>query len=197
MSRAAFDRLLVAVGDLFEEYPVLAAFDAFPEDLEWSGLPPEPLEMASQVAGWHVDGTSPVHEFHQSVQSVAPEANWRQTYSEAEVGADFLANYGYFELYGPTGHFHCGSARAFVAYWGAGLTYDWHHHAAEELYFVVSGAAVFQCKGKADATLTRGMTRRHDVWQRHAMKTRDRAILTFVLWRGEGLEQPPKLYADL
>ena len=99
----------------------------------------------------------------------------------------FLDNYGYFELIGPTGHFHSDKCNAYIAYWGPGLYYPAHHHASEELYFLLSGAAIFESDGDSAATL--GPTEQcfHASHQPHAVTTTDSAILTLVLWHDSDL----------
>lgn len=193
MSRAAFDALLASVADLFEARPILQNFAPFPTSLSWAGLSYKPVPAAALVAAWDCEGDGPEDAVHRAAQGVVPHADWRQTYTEAEVGRRFLDTYGYFEIYGPSGHYHCENARGFVAYWGAGLSYDWHDHLAEELYFVLSGSALFQTEGEPDAVLSRGGTRQHAPNQPHAMKTQDEAVLVFVPWRGDGLSGLPKM----
>lgn len=127
---------------------------------------------------------------------MTPYAHWTRTYTEAEVGAHFLRHYGYFELVGPTGHYIDERTRAYVAYWGAGLDYDWHSHQAEELYFVVSGSGHFRSEGDDDAKLGRGGVRTHRSNQRHALRIEQDPILTFVLWRGPGLTELPVMAKD-
>ncbi|MEO1026320.1 MAG: dimethylsulfonioproprionate lyase family protein, partial [Pseudomonadota bacterium] len=143
MSRAAFDALLASIAVLFEQRAELSAFATFPDQVVWSGLAANLVPAAGQVAAWPSGDDCPEADVHQAVQAVASSAEWRQSYTETEVGKRFLETYGYFELYGPSGHFQCENARGFIAYWGPGLTYDWHDHLAEELYFVLSGAALF------------------------------------------------------
>lgn len=196
MSKLAFDALLASVALLFEQRADLRNFASFPDQLVWSGLAANWVPAAGLIAAWPCGEDGPETDVHQAVQAVASSAEWRQSYTEAEVGKRFLETYGYFELYGPSGHYHCNNARGFVAYWGPGLTYDWHDHVAEELYFVLSGSALFQSEGAADAVLTRGGTRQHMSKQPHAMQTQDDAILVFVPWRGDGLDGLPKLRAS-
>ena len=113
--------------------------------------------------------------------------NWQFIYTEEEVGRHFLDNYAYFELIGPIGHFQSDQCCAFIGYWGPGLFYPAHHHASEELYFVLAGYALFVSDGDGPATLGPAAHRFHASHQSHAMTTTDSAILTLVLWRGPDL----------
>ena len=67
------------------------------------------------------------------------------------------------------------------------LYYPAHHHASEELYFVLSGAAMFESDGDAAARLGPTEHRFHASHQPHAMTTTDSAILTLALWRDPDL----------
>ena len=87
-----------------------------------------------------------------------------------------------------------GILRGYVAYWGAGLNYDWHSHQAEELYLTLAGGAVFRVDGN-EAFVGSNETRHHESWQSHAMTTTEQPILTFVLWRGDGMGDLPRMDA--
>ena len=191
--RAVFDRLLAALRCLYDECEAMQAFAPWPGDLEWVEREPANLPVASHVGDWPETGSDTAATVHRAMSEAAANAEWRLTYTEEEVGAHFLENYGYFELFGPDGHYRTRESRAFVAYWGPGLFYDWHHHEAEELYVIVSGSGHFHLDGATDAVLKRGDTRLHGSWQKHAMTTGEEPILTFVLWRGAGLEGLPKM----
>ncbi|WP_166416872.1 dimethylsulfonioproprionate lyase family protein [Cochlodiniinecator piscidefendens] len=126
--------------------------------------------------------------------AAAEDVEWRLTYSEEEVGADFLSRFGWFELAGPhEGHFITDETRMTVGYWGPNLHYPWHLHEPEELYFIVSGEAMFEVEGQAPKLLRAGDTAFHGANQPHAMTTHDSGLLAFVLWRGAGLADPPRM----
>ncbi len=133
-----------------------------------------------------------------AILASADDIEWRRTYTEQEVGADFMRRYGYFELLGPSGHFFDQSTRAFIGYWGTGLHYPWHAHQAEELYFVIAGSAEFAV---SEERCHRGVgdTQLHTANQPHAMTTAKdgHGILTFVMWRGDGLDGLPAMTPDV
>ena len=142
MTGDALDLAFAEASVLVAEEPLLSNFAPLPPADRAIKVPrPIPaIPLIEAQSGGHSPRTAP---FHAAVRDAARLADWYQTYTEAEVGADFLARYGWFELVGPTGHFRANDVRAYVAYWGEGLTYDWHVHEAEELYFVVGGEAEF------------------------------------------------------
>ncbi|MES0812244.1 dimethylsulfonioproprionate lyase family protein [Roseibium sp. SCPC15] len=193
MSRDAFDRLLTAVRTIYESDAELGAFAPWPSQLDWAEIEAENLPVARHVGGWLENDSSAMAELHQAIAAAAPKAAWRLTYTEEEVGAHFLENYGYFELFGPSGHFRTEEGRVYIAYWGPELFYDWHHHEAEELYVIVSGLGEFHRQDGMTAVLGRGATRFHQAWQRHAMTTRNEGILTLIFWRGSGLSGLPHM----
>ena len=66
----------------------------------------------------------------------------------------FLEKYGYFELFGPTGHFLTNKMSLYVIFFDTENFYTWHNHEAEELYFVLSGSAKFESKADESEILT-------------------------------------------
>jgi hypothetical protein len=56
-------------------------------------------------------------------------------------------------LIGSTSHFRSHQCNAYVVYWGPDLFYPAHCHEAEELYFVISGKAIFAADGTAPKEL--------------------------------------------
>lgn len=193
MTQAVFDCLLASVSALYQGSEALQAFVPWQQRLDWQPREPVHIPAADLVGNWLDAGTPETMPLHNAVAQAARHVDWRQTYTEDEVGAHFLANYGYFELFGPDGHFRTPEARAYIAYWGPKLYYDWHCHEAEELYVVLSGEALFHIDGGPDLLLRPGDTRLHGSWQSHAMTTLEQPILTLVLWRGAGLEGLPEM----
>lgn len=174
---------------------------ANPQLIEFAGWPyartqakPARRIPAAQIlrdwAGGHIEATVALHN---AVRGIADHAEWQQTYSEEEVGADFLNRYGWFELVGPNGHFRSDEIRAYIAYWGENLYYPWHLHEAEELYFIIAGQALFEAEGLPAQVLGPGDIRLHASNQPHAMTTTDSPVLALVLWRGAGLTGVPRM----
>ena len=188
------DDVLEAARLVHQAHPDLAAFGAWPDDLTPTGLQPAPIPATDLVRDFAEDVGEPTRDLVAAIKATAHLAQWKLTYTEEEVGADFLNRFGYYELFGPTGHFHSTQLRGYVAYWGAGLNYDWHSHQAEELYLTLAGGAVFRVDGN-EAFVGPNETRHHESWQSHAMTTTEQPILTFVLWRGDGMGDLPRMDA--
>ncbi|MFY9210822.1 MAG: dimethylsulfonioproprionate lyase family protein [Aestuariivita sp.] len=192
MTAEAFDHFYAVATGLVAAEPELMEFAGWPA-ITFVEKAHTPLPVVEILAEYDLDHTGASAELHRAVQAVAGYADWQQTYTEQEVGADFLARYGYFELIGPSGHFQSDQIRAYIAYWGHGLVYDWHLHEAEELYYIVSGSALFQAQGVESKVLGPGDIRTHGSNQPHAMTTTDSPVLTLVLWRGAGLTGLPRM----
>lgn len=188
------DDVLEAARQLHQSHPEMAAFAPWPDDLKPANLQPAHIPAIDQVAGFDLETTDATRDLIAAIKATSHLGHWKQTYTEEEVGADFLNRYGYYELFGPGGHFHSTQLRGYVGYWGAGLTYDWHSHQAEEIYLVLEGAALFKIEGN-ETHIGPNQTRQHSSWQSHAMITTDQPILTFVLWRGEGMGGLPLMGA--
>lgn len=184
--RQVFEALLTQARIAHESSAELGEFAKWPRDLKYVDIAPALVPATRQMSLWQ-----PESALHSAIQAVVPYADWKQTYTEEEVGFGFLQDYGYLELYGPYGHFYSKTARAFIAYWGQGLYYPAHHHAAEELYFIVSGSATFDAEGLETVRLMPGQTRHHKPNQLHSMTTKDSPVLTYILWKGDGIDGLP------
>ncbi|MEL6958004.1 MAG: dimethylsulfonioproprionate lyase family protein [Pseudomonadota bacterium] len=188
-------RLLSAVQKLHEATPELSRYAPWPDDLSDQQIMPVPCPAGQSLGVQSLPGTRQTAPVIKALRCAAPEMEWRQTYSEAEVGARFLETYGYVELFGPNGHFRSSKLRGYIGYWGPDLTYDWHAHEAEELYFTLSGKAVFSAHGAPNVMMSVGTARAHETNQPHLMITLDRPFLAYVLWRGAGLDGRPRMSA--
>jgi hypothetical protein len=123
------------------------------------------------------------------IARAAPSMNWHQTYTEADVGAEFLRNYGYSEIIGTSGpvpseHIACG-----FLILGPRTHYPLHQHEAEEVYIPLSGTAAWK-KGDGDwHERTPGTVIHHASNEPHAMRTDASAFLGLYLWRSADLRQ--------
>lgn len=191
MTRELFDFAVAELHKLYAGLPGLAEFHPLPEMMVWADLKP------STVAGTQVflkdpgrasDVTAPLV---QSLLALADHAKWNHSYTEDEVGAAFLANYGWFELIGPHGHFRSDRSRIMFGYWGSGLWYDWHHHQSAELYVTLAGGATFLTEGRDPRNCVPGDIHEHKPMQNHAMQVNKDPIFAMAVWKGDGLTGPP------
>jgi mannose-6-phosphate isomerase-like protein (cupin superfamily) len=193
MTRPLFDEVMDAAQEMHSQVPDIRTFVDWPQDLSFANKPPRILPSVAQVIANPGSVTPQTQRLRDALVALAPHAEWRHTYTADQVGQHFLDHFGWFELAGPQGHYICHSTRITVGYWGAGLDYGWHEHAAEELYTIVSGRGRFLAQGDAPADLGPGDIRFHKSLQRHAMTTGQDPILTLVYWRGDGLADDPKM----
>jgi mannose-6-phosphate isomerase-like protein (cupin superfamily) len=192
----ALHAALKAAEALHRSTPELQEFAPWPDDLRDTDFTPHTIPATELVANCTAPDTEATRAFIEAIKALAPHAAWKRTYTEDEVGAEFLSRYGYFELYGPTGMARSDSARAYVGYWGENLVYDWHHHEAEALYFTLAGAATFMAENEDSAFVTPGQSRQHTSHQPHAMATGAGPILTYIVWRGPGMDGLPMMRVD-
>jgi mannose-6-phosphate isomerase-like protein (cupin superfamily) len=176
--------------------PDLRDFAPWPEDLQVTDVTPNLIPATQHVVDCTAPTSDQTADFVNAIKALAPHASWKRTYTEEEVGAEFLSRYGYFELYGPTGMAKSESCRAYVGYWGENLVYDWHHHEAEEMYFALAGAATFMTEENDAVFVTPGQTQMHTSNQPHAMATGAGPILTYIVWRGPGLAGLPQMRVE-
>lgn len=185
--RRNFDKLLVEVRNIVTRTPALQAFAPVPDDLEFVTREPAREVFANSLQGKLPPAIAPLQALVTATEAVLESAQWRATYTKEELGQDFIDRYGYFELYGPEGHYISHQSRAFLGYWGAGLHYPSHCHLAEEIYCVAAGQALFGVDDADGQVIEAGHTRQHSSNQSHWMTTEDSAVLCLVLWRGPGL----------
>jgi len=192
---ADFGNLLAAIENLVLATPVLHEFSPWTGGYEYRNLPVQDIPAIALIENLAANGTALIAPVVAALRSVAKYGHWQQTYSEIEVGKDFLDRYGWLEVVGPSGHYHSDTQRIYLSYWGERLHYAWHLHEAEELYFILAGGAAFEAEGLPPVYLSPGQSRHHLPHQPHAMTTLHEPILALILWRGPGLDGSPTLSA--
>ena len=183
----SLELILESTRKVHKENSELREFVAWPDDLVKVDQPCEKIPATELVSKFELRGTEKTQNLIEIIKENTSLVNWQRTYKEEEVGSDFLNRYGYYELIGPEGHYHSNKIRGFIAYWGEELTYDWHSHEAEEIYFILAGSGLFRTK-EGEKILKANETCFHKSWQSHSMVTFSEPILTFVLWRGKGMD---------
>lgn len=192
------DRLLGAAKAYYQAHAQLQRFVPWPSDLQSVLRAPILKPGCAHLKRDFPPNThrTPGGALLDAVYPVEHLLEWRTTYTEAEVGADYLARSAWFELIGPNGHFQSNECIAFIAYWGAGLTYPWHKHEAEEIYTIAAGEACLKVDAKPDLRARCGDHRLHASWQPHALTTPNGPVVTFCMWRGAGLNEEPIVIRD-
>ena len=123
------------------------------------------------------------------------ELKWNTTYSENEVGPDFIKRYGWFDLIGPNGPFLINSIRIMIGYWGENLDYQMHWHEAEEAYVPLAGSALFWSENKGKKIATVGDIVIHKSNEKHWTKMTNGFLLALAIWKGTNLSVNPTIYS--
>ena len=191
----AMDDLLSAVERVYRATPALVQFSPWPSKMEKSGLAFRDKPCRSLIESFDEPGNDLTEPVVDAIRKAADLAHWTQTYTEEEVGRDFLNRYGYFEIFGPTptAHFYTDELRGYVGYWDHSLDYGWHNHEAEEIYFCLAGEGLFKAEGEPDRSVSVGDSKYHASFQPHAMSTTSKPFLCLAFWRGDGVAELPKM----
>lgn len=175
--------------------PRIAAFIGGALDAELPYRAAEPATLPAVAAlprcrGLAAPATAALTE---AVIAAAPELCWRQSYTDDEVGAHFLANYGWFNLVSPDGPYRSEACRVSVGYWGAGLDYPDHRHDPEEIYLVLAGSARFRRAGSPPRPVGPGGTYHNPAGVMHGTAMTPGPLLAMAFWKGERLTAKPDL----
>lgn len=186
--RAAYHALLDQTRALVADTSSLREFvgDAM-ECLHYTPRPPRSLPVIPQITACTARTAVATAPLSDTIREVAPLLHWEQTYSEAQVGAHFLANYGWFNLVSPEGAFVNADMRVSVGYWAKGLVYPGHRHPPEELYCVLAGGGRFQTEGRPPVEAGPGTLVHHPPNIFHGMALHSEPLLAMSFWKGEAL----------
>ena len=193
------DNLLSEIASLYERYELLSDFAPLPEDL----IPQQVIAHERQASLMLQAEDKLKSASHAALQealiAASPDMHWREVYTQDEaspvhVSYEFMSRLGVYAIIGKTGPFASSELSLYMVYMPAGLTYPWHYHPAEELYFILSGEAVFRRQGHEDRLMREGDVIVHETNQPHEMQTYDKACLSLAVWRNH-LDIAPTLMA--
>ena len=125
------------------------------------------------------------HPLTAQFAAIAPRVSWVEV-GKRPMPASFAGRYSYCEIVGqdPTSiqapDIRFGAYLQFPDTW-----YPLHWHAAEELYFPLSGAAEWTRDEVADHPALPGTLIRHASNERHATRTRSEPLLALWVWIGD------------
>ena len=191
MSTPAFQALLHAAKTAHDTHAQLKDFVAFPTDLQ-----PSPYQAyhipAADLLERDPDMLGAPDPLARAFVNAGPDAQWRETYKDTDIGADFMDRFACYCLIGAGGPWISQQMSGYVVYMPPNLHYPWHHHPAEEMYLVLAGQARFMREGSDPEILHPGDTSFHASNQPHAMETGDHSVMAYVTWRNN-LGTPPVL----
>lgn len=121
------------------------------------------------------------------VEKIADRLRWVQNpnYVADANMRDFIADYAYAELVGPTGMVISADIALGLLLIGPDKLYPPHRHPAAEVYLAVAGEAAWQRGGEAWQSNPPGALILHEPNVVHAMRTLDQPLLALYAWRGE------------
>jgi len=178
----SFKALLSEIRTAHATHPKLAAFVRFPDDLVTQTHTPRHFSCSDVMRDDPVFQSS-MHPLSRAFYDAGPDAHWRETYANTNIGSDFLDRFGCYCAIGEGGQWTSKKMAGFVVTMPPGLYYPWHHHPAEEMYLVLAGEAVFHRDGAAAENLCEGEAVFHSSNQPHAMQTFDHPVMAYVTWR--------------
>ena len=137
--------------------------------------------------------SGPLRELALRLQHTSASLAWRQSYQPPQVSAQFLARYGWCELFGLSGPLPCATLACGVLLLGPETLYPPHSHRAEELYVPLSGHAEWSRAGGPFELRAPGELIRHRSYEPHAMRTASEPLLALYVWHGGGLTESAQL----
>ncbi len=166
-------------------HDALGAFAAFPDDVVAQDLAPLHVPAAELFEAEQGFDTTAYPRLLAALLDLSPTMQWRETYKDTDIGADFMDRFGCYEIIGRDAPFASAKIRSFLVYQPPHLHYPWHHHPAEELYVVVAGEAEFHIEGQGAKILRSGESSFHPSGVPHALTSHDHPVLAYVIWRDD------------
>jgi hypothetical protein len=119
-----------------------------------------------------------------SLAEIEEFLHWKQNpnYSDSLMGEGYMDNYAYAELIGPAGFFRGDDFLMGLMLLGPGWLYRDHHHAAPELYWLLTGPSEWRRKGGEFARKRAGETIWHEPWTSHATRSLEGPLLAIWAW---------------
>lgn len=148
-------------------------------------IAPQPRALAASML---LSAALPRTVLAAALAPAAPLFQWRQNpnYSMADMGANFMAGYGYVEFAGPKDAlFHAPDVRVGLLLLGAGLHYPLHAHPAEEVYHPLTDGALWRRGQEEWRAVPAGQAIHHPPMVPHETKTADRTLLALYCWIGD------------
>ena len=185
---ALYDAMLDAVRACYDEQDVLSGFASLPDVTPRQEM--VPADHPSRTL-FETDDKLVSRQFahlQKALLDASPAMAWRTIYQPSGKPDEhhdygFADRLGCYIIMGKDGPFVCHDMTIFLVYMPARTFYPWHKHPAEELYFMISGNAVFKRAGEDDVTLSEGQSMFHSENQPHAIETTNRPMLSLCIWR--------------
>jgi len=124
------------------------------------------------------------------LKKLEPQLHWTDSGSGSKPKA-IQERLAFTELVGPTGMVVNNTCRIGLFLQSQNTNYPDHHHAAEELYMVISGRALWSRESNPKPhEKVAGEFVQHTSWEAHAMHTSTEPLLAMWCWTGDvGFDQ--------
>ncbi len=176
----------------FSAPPLQPFQDAWPTRSEDVGASQPPSHSSLPVQSWLprlASGAGSFADLACCLGRAAASLDWRQTYTEAQVGTQFLCNYGYAEIVGATAPLRGDRLACGFLLLGPDTLYPRHRHEAEEIYVPLSGIAQWLQGDDHWRSRSPGAIIHHARHEWHAMQTFGEPLLALYLWLSDDLRQ--------
>ena len=123
-----------------------------------------------------------------ALRGAAPLFRWRQNpnYNAANMGAEFMAGYGYVEFAGPKeALFHAPEIRVGLLALGPGRHYPPHAHPAEEVYHPLTLGGDWRRGDESWRGVAAGFAIHHPPMIAHETRAGPGALLALYCWAGD------------
>jgi len=152
------------------------------------------LPVLSFLSQMEVQAPLTNQSFVNRLNRIQADLHFNQTYSVEDFGSEFLQQYGWIKFLGPDAYWHSDQLSSGFVLPGDNTTYPQHWHAAEELYFPVSGAGDWYHENYGWQTKSPGDRIVHASNVKHSMRTNGQPLLLLYIWRGKDLAQKSELH---
>ncbi len=182
-----------ALARFLADWPSAPSQPSRPQGLGAKSLPATSLPVLRWLPRLAVDAGGFGVELIEMLRAAAGSMAWRQTYTLAEAGDEFLRNYAWAELCRPGTGIGAAQISCGVLVLGPNTFYPPHRHEAEEIYLPLAGTAEWLQRDGVWRHRPAGTLIHHSSEEIHAMRTGEQPLLAMYLWRSADLGQSARL----
>lgn len=136
-------QLITAIADAYQGVAGLKVFASWPDDIVRCPLRPMYRPCGDVLKAGPALATGPRCSVEQAIRNAADSVHWLEPYAATAIGQGFADTFGCYAILRDAAPFQSSKLRIWMTDMPPNLCYPWHHHPAEEMFFVVSDTAVF------------------------------------------------------
>jgi hypothetical protein len=152
-------------------------------------LTPHHLPVLSALPAMLEQAPEANRAFIQLLIDHAESLHFNQTYTEDDIGAGFLQQYGWIKFIGPDAYWDSDVLSGGLVLFGDDVNYPEHWMEAEGLYYIISGTGNWYREDIGWKVRRPGEWVVHASNVKHALKTDGEPLLLMYLLRGDKLTQ--------